>query len=271
MPAAHSPAHAPDRPGPDQPRDQPGHVALVGAGPGDPELLTLAALRALQAADVVIHDRLVTDGILALAGPAARRIEAGKTGFGPAMPQPRINALIVAHARAGRRVVRLKGGDPVLFGRLDEEIAALDAAGLAWRIVPGITAASASAAAIGQSLTKRGRNSALRFITGHDMAGFAEHDWRALARPGAVAAIYMGRGSARFIQGRLIMHGADRATPVSVVENASRPDQRVFATTLQGWSADLLAAAANGPALIFLGLAPRAAEAHLAATGQELA
>ncbi|MEI4231517.1 uroporphyrinogen-III C-methyltransferase [Roseovarius sp. D22-M7] len=248
-----------------------GHVAFVGAGPGDPELLTLKAWRALQTADVVIHDRLVSRAILDLAHPAARLVNAGKQGFGPAMPQAEIDALIVRHARAGAQVVRLKGGDPTVFGRLDEEIDAVAEAGLAWEVVPGITAASASVAAIGQSLTKRGRNTAVRFLTGHDMQGFADHDWRALARPGEVAAIYMGKKSARFIQGRLIMHGADRTTPVTVIENASLPSQRVLSTTLDRLPADLDAAAPAGPALTFLGLAPRAAEAALVQSREELA
>jgi uroporphyrin-III C-methyltransferase len=248
-----------------------GHVVFVGAGPGDPDLLTIKALRALQAADVVIHDRLVSSDILDLSNPAARRLNAGKQGFGPAMSQDDINALIVAHAVDGAHVVRLKGGDATVFGRLDEEIDAVTAAGIPWHVVPGITAASASVAAIGQSLTKRGRNAAVRFLTGHDMTGFADHDWRALARPGEVAAIYMGKKSARFIQGRLIMHGADRATPVTVIENASLPDQRVLSTTLDRLPADLAAAALTGPALTFLGLAPRAAETALSHSRQELA
>ena len=248
-----------------------GHVVFVGAGPGDPDLLTVKALRALQAADVVIHDRLVSFGVLDLSNPAARRLNAGKQGFGPAMSQDDINALIVAHAVDGAHVVRLKGGDPTVFGRLDEEIDAVTAAGIPWHVVPGITAASASVAAIGQSLTKRGRNAAVRFLTGHDMAGFADHDWRALARPGEVAAIYMGKKSSRFIQGRLIMHGADRATPVTVIENATLPSQRVLSTTLDRLPADLSAAEPTGPALTFLGLAPRAAEAALAQSRQELA
>jgi uroporphyrin-III C-methyltransferase len=248
-----------------------GHVVFVGAGPGDPDLLTIKALRALQAADVVIHDRLVSSDILDLSNPAARRLNAGKQGFGPAMSQDDINVLIVAHAVDGAHVVRLKGGDATVFGRLDEEIDAVTAAGIPWHVVPGITAASASVAAIGQSLTKRGRNAAVRFLTGHDMTGFADHDWRALARPGEVAAIYMGKKSARFIQGRLIMHGADRATPVTVIENASLPDQRVLSTTLDRLPADLGAAALTGPALTFLGLAPRAAETALSHSRQELA
>ncbi len=252
-------------------RMPPGHVAFVGAGPGDPDLLTIKALRVLQNADVVIHDRLVSSEVLDLSNPAAQRLNAGKQGFGPAMAQDDINALIVRHAADGAQVVRLKGGDPTVFGRLDEEIDAVTAAGIRWHVVPGITAASASVAAIGQSLTKRARNAAVRFLTGHDMEGFADHDWHALARPGEVAAIYMGKKSARFIQGRLIMHGADRATPVTVIENASLPDQRVLSTTLDRLPADLGAADLTGPALTFLGLAPRAAEAALDQSRQKLA
>ncbi|GGO52800.1 uroporphyrinogen-III C-methyltransferase [Roseovarius pacificus] len=249
----------------------PGHVAFVGAGPGDPELLTLKARKALDAADVVIHDRLVAPEILELARREATLIDAGKQGFGPSMDQDEINRLIVSHAAQGAQVVRLKGGDPTVFGRLDEEIDAVEAADIDWHIVPGITAASASVAAIGQSLTRRGRNSSIRFLTGHDVKGFADHDWQALARPGEVAAIYMGKKSARFIQGRLIMHGADRATPVTVIENASRPDQRTLATTLEKLPLDLAEARLNGPALTFYGLAPRAAQTALFLQDQELA
>lgn len=240
-------------------KDRPGHVAFVGAGPGDPELLTLKARRALDEADVVIHDRLVGPGILDLARREALMIDAGKEGFGPSMTQERINALIVDHAKTGAQVVRLKGGDPTVFGRLDEETDACDAAGIGWHIVPGITAASASVAAIGQSLTSRGRNASVRFVTGHDMKGFADHDWKALARPGEVAAIYMGKRAARFIQGRLLMHGAGGATPVTVIENATRPDQRILSTTLADLARDLADAGLTGPALTLIGLAPRAA------------
>ena len=236
-----------------------GHVDLVGGGPGDPELLTLKARKALDQADVVIHDRLVAPEILELARREATILDAGKEGFGRAMAQDEINALIVEHASAGAHVVRLKAGDPTVFGRLDEEIEACEAAGITWRIVPGITAASAAVASIGQSLTRRGRNSAVRLITGHDTQGYADHDWRALAAPGEVAAIYMGKRSARFIQGRLLMHGADPLTPVTIVENASRPDQRVIATTLSQLEPTMTASGLTGPALTFLGLAPRAA------------
>lgn len=238
-----------------------GHVDLVGAGPGDPELLTLKARRALDAADVVIHDRLVAPAILELARREALIIDAGKEGFGPSTPQTEINALIVAHAARGAHVVRLKAGDPGIYGRLDEEIDALTAAGIDWSIVPGITAASAAAASIGQSLTKRGRNASLRFLTGHDVQGFAEQDWRGLAREGSVAAIYMGKRAARFLQGRLLMHGAGAETPVTVVENASRPDQRVIGTTLMRLPEAVTAL--EGPAVLLYGLAPRASEAAL--------
>jgi uroporphyrin-III C-methyltransferase/precorrin-2 dehydrogenase/sirohydrochlorin ferrochelatase len=240
-----------------------GHVAFVGSGPGDPELLTLKARKALDEADVVIYDRLITPEILELARREALMIDVGKEGFGPSTSQDHINALLIEHAQSGAQVVRLKSGDATVFGRLDEEIEAVAAHGIGWHIVPGITSASAAVASIGQSLTRRGRNASVRFLTGHDMQGFADHDWTALARPNEVAAIYMGKKSARFVQGRLLMHGADRATPVTIVENASRPDQRVLATTLARLPDDLAAADMSGPALTFLGLAPRDA---LAAT-----
>ncbi|WP_298911801.1 siroheme synthase CysG [uncultured Roseobacter sp.] len=240
---------------------RPGHVHFVGGGPGDPDLLTMKARRVLDEADVVIYDRLISNPILELARREAIMIDAGKEGFGPSMQQEEINDLIVAHAKDGAQVVRLKSGDATVFGRLDEEIDAVDAHEIAWSIVPGITSASAAVAEIGQSLTKRGRNSSVRFLTGHDTRGFADHDWSALARPGEVAAIYMGKKSARFIQGRLIMHGADRHTPVTVIENASRPDQRILETTLDALPQALAAAEMSGPALTFYGLAPREAAA----------
>lgn len=235
---------------------RPGRVDLVGAGPGDPELLTLRARRLLDQADVVIHDRLVPQAILDLARREALFVPVGKQGFGPSTPQADIHAAMIAHARAGAQVVRLKAGDPAVFARLDEETAALDAAGIDWAVVPGITAASAAAAALGASLTRRGRNAELRLLTARDMAGLAEHDWRGLARPGAVAAIYMGTRAVRFLQGRLLMHGADPATPVTAVENASRPDQRLIPSRLDRLAGDLEAAAPAGPVVLMLGLAP---------------
>lgn len=248
-----------------------GHVDFVGAGPGDPELLTVKALNAFERADVVLHDRLISDEVLALAGERAALVDVGKAGFGPSCKQSDIDALLVEHAQKGQRIVRLKSGDPSVFGRLDEEIEAVEAAGISYSIVPGITAASAAVSSIGQSLTRRGRNSSVRFLTGHDMKGFADHDWSALARPGSVAAIYMGKKSARFIQGRLIMHGADRATPVTLVENASRPDQRILATNLDRLPTDLAAAELYGPALTFYGLAPRHAARAMTEFNKELA
>ena len=239
-----------------------GRVLFVGAGPGDPDDLTMRARRALDEADVVIHDRLVPGAILELARREAEIVEAGKTGFGESVPQDEINALIVDRARGGAVVVRLKSGDPGVFGRLDEEIDACEAAGIAWSIVPGLTSAAMAAARLGQSLTKRGRNSEVRFLTGQDVKGMADHDWAALARPGTVAAIYMGKRAARFIQGRLLMHGADPATPVSVVENAGRPEERILPTQLSVLEPTLSAANVDGPAIIFLGLAPRGAAAR---------
>jgi uroporphyrin-III C-methyltransferase/precorrin-2 dehydrogenase/sirohydrochlorin ferrochelatase len=236
-----------------------GHIAFVGSGPGDPELLTLKARKALDQADVVIYDRLISPEVLELARREAVMLDVGKEGFGPSTPQETINDLLVEHGLTGAQVVRLKSGDSTVFGRLDEELDAVTAAGIGWHIVPGITAASAAVASIGQSLTKRHRNASVRFLTGHDMQGFADHDWAALAQPNEVAAIYMGKKSARFVQGRLIMHGAEKTTPVTVIENASRPNQRVLSTTLAHLPADLADANMTGPALTFYGLAPRAA------------
>jgi uroporphyrin-III C-methyltransferase len=230
-------------------------VLFVGAGPGAAAHLTLGAYQALQAAEVVIHDRLVGPEVMALIPDTARRVDVGKEGFGPSAAQLDINAALVAHAMTGARVVRLKGGDCGIFGRLDEELSALEAEALPYRILPGLTAATVAAAEIGQSLTQRGRNASLRIITGHDMAGFAEQDWRGLARKGEVAAIYMGKKSARFIQGRLMMHGADAGTPVTLVENVSRADQAVIPATL-ATLADAVTSL-SGPAVILFGLAPR--------------
>lgn len=232
-------------------------VTFAGAGPGAADHLTLAVLRALQTADVVIHDRLVGAEVLDLIPATTRRIDMGKEGFGPSTAQSDINATLVAEALTGARVVRLKGGDCGIFGRLDEEIEAVVAAGLAFRILPGLTAATVAAAAIGQSLTRRGRNASIRIVTGHDMAGFAEQDWRGMARPGEVTAIYMARKSVRFIQGRLMMHGAAPDTAVTLIENVSRPEQRILAATLA--TLPEAAAALDGPVVILYGLAPRQA------------
>lgn len=232
-------------------------VTFVGAGPGAAAHLTLGAFRALEAADVVIHDRLVGAEVLALIPPHVARIDVGKEGFGPSTAQTTINATLVAQAMTGARVIRLKGGDCGIFGRLDEEIAAVEAAGLSYSILPGLTSATVAAAAIGQGLTQRGRNRALRIVTGHAMDGFAEQDWRGMARAGEVAAIYMGKKTARFLQGRLMMHGASPDTPVTVVENVSRPDQRILAATLA--SLPDAVALTEGPAVLLYGIEPRRA------------
>lgn len=236
-------------------------VTFVGAGPGAAAHLTLGAYQALQGADVVIHDRLVGAEVLALIPATARRIDMGKVGFGPSSSQSDINATLTAEALTGARVVRLKGGDCGIFGRLDEEIEALEAAGLSFTILPGLTASTVAAASIGQSLTRRGRNASLRILTGHDIAGFAEQDWSGLARKGEVAAIYMGKKSARFIQGRLMMHGAAADTEVTLIENVSRPDQRVISASLA--TLPDAAQALQGPAVILYGLAPRQAASAL--------
>ena len=208
---------------------------------------------------MVIHDRLVPAAVLELARREATIVETGKTAYGASWKQDDINALMVRHARAGATVVRLKGGDPAIFGRLDDEIEALEAAGIGFAVVPGVTSASAAAAAIGQSLTRRGRNSSFRVLTGHDVDGFAEHDWRELARPGATAAVYMGVKAATFLRGRLLMHGAAATTPVTAVENVSRPGQRVIATTLIDLPRAFDETAPEGPVMILYGLEPRAA------------
>jgi uroporphyrin-III C-methyltransferase len=244
-------------------RHQPSQpVLFVGAGPGAADHLTLGALKAITSADVVVHDRLVGAEVLALIPLHARRIDVGKEGFGPSTSQEAINETLVAEALTGAQVVRLKGGDCGIFGRLDEEIEALEAVGLSFTILPGLTSAIVAAAQIGQSLTRRGRNASLRIITGHDMTGFAEQDWRGLARKGEVAAIYMGKKSSRFIQGRLLMHGAAADTPVTLIENVSRADERVLAATLA--TLPEAAAQTEGPAIILFGLAPRRAASAIA-------
>ncbi|MEM9710036.1 MAG: siroheme synthase CysG [Pseudomonadota bacterium] len=234
--------------------ERPGHVHFVGAGPGDPDLLTLKARNIIHEADVVIHDGLVPQAILELARREATIISVAKSGFGPSWSQDDINALLVEHG-ASAQVVRLKGGDGGVFGRLDEELDVLAEAEISFSVIPGITAAAAAAAAIGVSLTRRGRNSALQVLTGRDLEGFADHDWEKLAQPDTVAAIYMFRSAAHFICGRLLMHGADETTPVTIVFNASRPDQHVVATTLR----ELPSAfeGPKGPAVLLFGIAPR--------------
>ena len=239
-----------------------GRVLLVGAGPGDPELLTLKARKALHDADVVLHDRLVAPEILELARREAKIIEVGKTsGKDSSWKQADIEALMIAEARAGAVVVRLKSGDPMVFGRADEEIAALEAQNIPVEVIPGITAAAAASAAIKCSLTRRGRNSSITLLTARDAQTLAEHDWRVLSAPHQVFAIYMGVEACGFVQGRLLLHGALPSTPVTIVENASRPQQKIVSGVLADLSLLPRSADITGPAIIFIGLAKSEAAA----------
>ena len=178
--------------------------------------------------------------------------------------------MLVEHAAQGAQVARLKSGDPAVYGRLDEEMDELDAAGISFDVIPGITSAAEAAAEIKVSLTRRHRNSSVRFLTGHDVDGFADQDWRGLTRPGATAAIYMGVLAARFLQGRLLMHGAGPETPMTAIENVSRANQKVVATTLADLPAALNDADITGPAILFLGLSPRAASEHIKSFDPEI-
>jgi uroporphyrin-III C-methyltransferase/precorrin-2 dehydrogenase/sirohydrochlorin ferrochelatase len=234
-----------------------GKVLLVGAGPGNPDMLTTAARRALHAADVIVYDRLVSDGVLELGRREAEYIYVGKTPGEPSIGQMAINQILIDKATEGLSVVRLKSGDPLIFGRADEEIEALSALDIPVQIIPGITSAAAAAAAINASLTTRGTNRAVSLLTGHDAEGFAEQDWASLARPGGRAAVYMGVGASRFIQGRLMLHGAEGDRPVTVVENASRPNQIITYTTLRKLPDDIAAAGIKGPAILLIGYAER--------------
>ncbi|MFZ4165938.1 siroheme synthase CysG [Brevundimonas sp. NPDC058933] len=237
------------------PRDEvaQGMVHIVGAGPGDPELLTLKALRALQDADVIIHDKLVSTEVLDRARRDARRIYVGKARGDHSVPQDQIEQLMIEEARAGHRVVRLKGGDPFVFGRGGEELEAVRAAGIEAIVVPGITAALACAASVGLPLTHRDHAQAVTFVTGQPKPGGQAADWVRLAAPNHTLAVYMGAGQAAEIASNLIAAGRDGATPVAVVENGSRPDQH----TLKGRLDDLAALVARmdltGPALLFIG------------------
>jgi uroporphyrin-III C-methyltransferase / precorrin-2 dehydrogenase / sirohydrochlorin ferrochelatase len=260
-------------------RDEPGvtatkgHVSIVGAGPGDPELLTRRAARLLERADVILTDRLVDKRILDLARREALQIEVGKSAGGVSWTQHDINEAMISHAGTGAAVVRLKAGDPVVFGRLDEELDALDEAQIEYDIVPGISSANAAASAIGRSLTRRERNSAVSLITAQDAAGYAEHDWRALAAPGSTFAIYMGVRAARFVQGRLLLHGAAPTVPIVIVERASQLRQRVVNATLGSLPEAFADQGIAGPAVILVGVDSRASSigATQASTGPQLA
>jgi uroporphyrin-III C-methyltransferase/precorrin-2 dehydrogenase/sirohydrochlorin ferrochelatase len=230
-----------------------GSVTLVGAGPGDPELLTLRALRALQSADVILADRLVSPQVLARARRDAEIIDVGKAPGGHGARQERINRMLVAEARRGRRVVRLKGGDPFVFGRGGEELEYLERHGIAFEIVPGITAALACAAYAGIPLTHRDHAQGVQFVTAHCRESINAIDWTGLARPGQTLAFYMGVAELDAIHDRLTTAGLSPATPVALVENGTRDNQRVVVTEL----ADLAGAAqrhsVGSPSMLFVG------------------
>lgn len=248
-----------------------GSVALVGAGPGDPDLLTLRALARIQDADVLVYDRLVGPDILERARRDAARIDVGKAKGRQAASQDEINALLLREVRAGKRVVRLKGGDPYVFGRGGEEAEALTRHGIAVEVVPGITAAAGCAAAAGIPLTHRGLAPAATFVTGQGAAGAPEVDWTALARAGHTIAVYMGLSTAGTIARRLIAGGLAPTTPVAVIENGTRPDERIESGTLAGLEALIRETGLTGPALILIGEVVRLAGARAAAAPLEAA
>ena len=229
-------------------------VWLVGAGPGDPELLTRKAERLIRAASVIFHDALVGPGVLDLALPSTRLVHVGKRSGRHSKDQRTIDALIVEAALAGERVVRLKGGDPAIFGRAQEELEACREAGISAAICPGITAASAAAASLGKSLTLRGLARKLIFVTAHTRTGEPlDLQWHTLADPQATLAVYMGKAAADDISRQLIAAGLAGDTPVAMVESASLPNERIFATRLDLLGLTARTALGDGPALLLIG------------------
>lgn len=230
-----------------------GSVVLVGAGPGDPGLLTLRALRALNEADVILYDRLVSAEVLGLARRDAQRTEVGKQAGHHHTTQDRIHALLLEHARAGRRVVRLKGGDPFVFGRGGEELEFLREHGIDYEVVPGITAAVACAAYAGVPLTHRQYAHSVRFLTAHHHSASDQPDWAALAQDKQTLAIYMCVAELGALQTSLVAHGRSLATPFALIENGSRPEQRVVTGTLANLLERSASHAVRSPALLIVG------------------
>ena len=229
-------------------------VFLVGAGPGDPELLTIKAHRLLQAAEVVVYDRLVSSDVLALIPAGATLISVGKQPHNHRIPQPEINQLLVRLAKAGRNVIRLKGGDPYVFGRGSEEAMALVENDVPFEVVPGITSASACSASVGMPLTHRGLATGVRYLTGHCREDSElNFDWQGLADPSTTLVIYMGMANVEQITENLIKHGADPKLPAAAINNGSRPAQRHIVTTLESLAGDAKAADFNGPVLFVVG------------------
>jgi uroporphyrin-III C-methyltransferase len=235
-------------------KDVAGRVALVGAGPGDPDLLTIKAARRIAEAEVVFVDRLVGKGVMELISPAAQIVPVGKSKGEHSVPQDEIHRRMVEAARAGKRVVRLKGGDPFIFGRGGEEVEALRAAGIEVEVVPGISAALGVAAAAQIPLTHRDVAQAVTFVTGHAALGKEpDLDWTALARPNQTVVVFMGVGTADMIAARLIAAGRDPSTPVAIIENGTRDDE-VRAFGALGSVADVIQTnGIQGPALLIIG------------------
>jgi uroporphyrin-III C-methyltransferase / precorrin-2 dehydrogenase / sirohydrochlorin ferrochelatase len=229
---------------------QPGLVSLVGAGPGDPDLLTLRAVQRLQAADVVVHDRLVSQAVLDYAAPTAERIDVGKTPGGGGATQAEINVLLVRLGRAAKRVVRLKGGDPFVFGRGGEEALALERAGVAWEMVPGISSALAAPAAAGIPVTHRGLSGSVTIVNGHDMM---QHDWSALARSGGTLVFLMALENLEAIAAVLLEHGRPKDEPAAIVQWATTPQQRVVVAPLSDLVAAVRATNLEPPAVLVVG------------------
>jgi uroporphyrin-III C-methyltransferase / precorrin-2 dehydrogenase / sirohydrochlorin ferrochelatase len=231
-----------------------GSVTLVGAGPGDPELLTLRAVRALQSADVILFDQLVSPGVLDFARREAKRMLVGKAGYGPACKQDEINRLMITLARAGKRVVRLKGGDPMIFGRGGEELAACRAAGLAVEVVPGITAAQGAASRLGVSLTHRSAARRLQYVTGHGADGKLPRDidWKSIADPTATTVVYMPARTLAELAATGIANGLDPATPAVAIVKATRPGEAVVAAPIRDLPGRL-AELPPGPVLVMIG------------------
>lgn len=229
-------------------------VSLVGAGPGDPGLLTLHAYDRLKTADVVVYDKLVSDQVLDLIPSGTTRIFAGKTASNHYMPQDQINALLVNLARAGRHVVRLKGGDPFVFGRGGEEAQYLAAHGIDFEVVPGITSSAACTAYAGIPLTHRNLAHSVRFVTGHTRAGTTlDLNWKSLADPATTLVVYMGMINVETISAELIKAGLPASTPAAAINMGTRPDQRVVRTTLDRLPAEARAAELVGATLLVIG------------------
>jgi uroporphyrin-III C-methyltransferase / precorrin-2 dehydrogenase / sirohydrochlorin ferrochelatase len=234
-----------------------GSVTLVGAGPGDAELLTLKAVRALQSADIILHDDLVSQEVLDFARREAERIVTGKRGHRPSCKQDDINKLMVVLAQEGKRVVRLKGGDPLIFGRAGEEIAACRAAGVPIEVIPGITAASGAAASLGVSLTHRDHARRLQYVTAHAKNGKLpdDLDWKALADPAATTAIYMGKLVVGEVSANLLAAGMAPETPAIIVEYATHARERRFHTSIAAMPTVFASQQLDGPCIILLGWA----------------